>query len=109
MCGIAGYILKKNFVSSQGIEILSERMANSIRHRGPDDIGFWTDKNIGVSFAFRRLAIRDTSTKGNQPMFSSDKSFVLIYNFAITLRIPFAICSICVDCTVNAGAILTVE
>ena len=80
MCGIAGYILKKNFVSSQGIEILSERMVNSIRHRGPDDKGFWTDKNIGVSFAFRRLAIRDTSTKGNQPMFSSDKSFVLIYN-----------------------------
>jgi len=80
MCGIAGYILKKNFVSSQGIEILSERMANSIRHRGPDDKGFWTDKNIGVSFAFRRLAIRDISTKGNQPMFSSDKSFVLIYN-----------------------------
>jgi asparagine synthase (glutamine-hydrolysing) len=54
-----------------------ERMADSIRHRGPDDFGYYRDPwaNLG----FRRLAIIDVSG-GHQPMTNEDGNLWLIYN-----------------------------
>ena len=56
------------------------RMAESLRHRGPDDQGVWIDAEAGVAFGHTRLAIIDLSPAGAQPMVSSCGRFVLCYN-----------------------------
>lgn len=70
MCGICGF----NF---EDRELLKE-MANAIRHRGPNAVGYFSDKN--VSLGSRRLSIIDLSKAGNQPMFNEDGSIALVYN-----------------------------
>ncbi|HTS66834.1 MAG TPA: asparagine synthase (glutamine-hydrolyzing) [Candidatus Acidoferrales bacterium] len=74
MCGIAGYVTTEP--SSEPASIL-ERMADSIRHRGPDDFGYYRDSwaNLG----FRRLAIIDVAG-GHQPMTNEDGRLWLIFN-----------------------------
>ena len=72
MCGIAGIITnRKN--KKEIIEQMSER----IKHRGPDGVGYFFDKDIAL--AHRRLSIIDLST-GNQPMFNEDETIVTVYN-----------------------------
>lgn len=75
MCGIAGVIsTKEPAVSLKQLRT----MARSIAHRGPDDEGIYRYR--GVGFAFRRLAIIDTSSAGHQPMYNHDDSLVIIFN-----------------------------
>lgn len=74
MCGIAGFV---NLDGKPADRDLLLKMAGSIRHRGPDAEGFFTDGNVG--FAHRRLSVIDLSG-GAQPFFSDDGSKVLIYN-----------------------------
>ena len=59
---------------------IASRMADSLRHRGPDDRGVWIDAEAGVAFGHTRLAIIDLSPAGAQPMASSCGRFVLCYN-----------------------------
>lgn len=73
MCGIAGFF---NYSNNDKTQLLSG-MSNAIAHRGPDGEGSFIDDAIG--FAHRRLAIIDLNT-GDQPMFSHDKRFVIIFN-----------------------------
>ena len=65
MCGISGYIIKKNDCSSlySSVDFLKE-MASNIRHRGPDDFGIWQDIKDGIGLAHTRLAIVDVSPAG---------------------------------------------
>lgn len=55
-------------------------MADTLTHRGPDDLGVWFDEEREVALAFRRLAIIDLSPAGAQPMVSRDGRWVLAYN-----------------------------
>ena len=75
MCGIAGII---NFTDELVKEDMLYRMGESIKHRGPDDSGVWTNGKVG--FAHQRLSIIDTSKDGHQPMHSSDKRYSIIFN-----------------------------
>ena len=68
MCGIAGF----NWPD----KTLIEQMAGTLKHRGPDDEGFYIDGN--VSLGHRRLSIIDTSEKGHQPM--RFKNLTITYN-----------------------------
>jgi asparagine synthase (glutamine-hydrolysing) len=52
-------------------------MTDSIRHRGPDDSGAFTDDGCGL--AMRRLAILDIPG-GRQPLASSDGRYVIVFN-----------------------------
>ncbi|MBS3114532.1 asparagine synthase (glutamine-hydrolyzing) [Candidatus Woesearchaeota archaeon] len=70
MCGICGFTWED--------KKLLKQMADRIRHRGPDDEGYYTDKNI--SLANRRLSIIDLSKKGKQPIFNEDKSICVVFN-----------------------------
>ena len=65
MCGIAGKI---SFGSEDIKEINLSAMSEAIKHRGPDDEGYYVSPNQKVGFGFRRLAIIDLSPLGHQPM-----------------------------------------
>lgn len=58
--------------------IVLQRMVASLVHRGPDADGCMHVDN--VSMGFRRLAIIDTSTASDQPMFSIDGELVIVFN-----------------------------
>ena len=77
MCGINGYIFKSKPVK----ENLISCMNACIRHRGPDDEGSHRDKvlNKYIGLGMTRLSIIDLST-GNQPIYSEDKSLVIVFN-----------------------------
>lgn len=74
MCGIAG------IYSFDGAPVARERlqrMADVMRHRGPDDEGFLADGGFGM--AMRRLSIIDLET-GRQPIASEDARVNVIFN-----------------------------
>jgi asparagine synthase (glutamine-hydrolysing) len=53
-------------------------MIATLRHRGPDDEGVWTDDRAGLAHA--RLSIIDLSPAGHQPMGSADESVWITFN-----------------------------
>ena len=55
-------------------------MAATIRHRGPDSSGRWTDARAGIALGHQRLAIIDLTAEGHQPMLSDDGRYVIAYN-----------------------------
>jgi asparagine synthase (glutamine-hydrolysing) len=75
MCGICGII---NFDRAPVEPSVLKKMMQSIKHRGPDDEGFFIHKNVGLGNV--RLSIIDLSPAGHQPMFSPDKRYCLTYN-----------------------------
>ena len=82
MCGIAGYITKKEFNHEEVIT----KITASFSYRGPDDHGFFVDKNETdfVVLGHRRLSIIDLSNAGHQPMVFEHLSVVFngeIYNY----------------------------
>jgi asparagine synthase (glutamine-hydrolysing) len=73
MCGICGMV---NF--SSGInKSLIKKMNKILKHRGPDDEGYFFDKNIGMGN--RRLSIIDIKS-GHQPIHNEDKTMWVIHN-----------------------------
>lgn len=73
MCGIAGITDKRIGKPTETIE----EMVRSIAHRGPDDDGFYIDKDVALGM--RRLAIIDLKT-GKQPIQSADERYTLVFN-----------------------------
>ncbi len=76
MCGIFGVINQKDTVNLD--KVLGAR--DILKHRGPDDEGFYLGNNNKVAFAHRRLSILDLSPSGHQPMISENGRFIIIYN-----------------------------
>ncbi|MDK2042287.1 asparagine synthase (glutamine-hydrolyzing) [Aliarcobacter butzleri] len=74
MCGISG-IINKNSLKVERNEI--QKINDLISHRGPDDEGFYFEKNF--AFGHRRLSILDLSSDGHQPMYYLDR-YVITYN-----------------------------
>ena len=56
------------------------RMVASIRYRGPDDCGVWTDRAKGVGLGHARLSVLDVSSEGHQPMLSASGRYVIVFN-----------------------------
>lgn len=78
MCGFAGIAFARSS-AGEDLRAAAERMANAIRHRGPDDSGVWADES-GVALAHRRLSILDLSSAGQQPMASACGRYVIVFN-----------------------------
>ncbi len=76
MCGIAGYISINNAISEQQLK----QAATLLQHRGPDAEGFYFSDDKKVGLAHRRLSILDLSATANQPMFSVNGRYCIIFN-----------------------------
>lgn len=75
MCGICGVV---SFQPEHPVDrSLLKRMNDSIRHRGPDDEGYYQDAQ--ASLAMRRLSIIDLRT-GQQPISNERGDVWVVYN-----------------------------
>ncbi len=75
MCGICGV-----YEAGRDTKIecaVLKRMADEIRHRGPDDEGFYNAPGVGL--AHRRLSIIDVSG-GHQPLSNEDGTIWIVFN-----------------------------
>jgi len=73
MCGIIGIINSDGRLGERELAILN----NTMHLRGPDGAGVFWDGQAGI--AMRRLAIIDLAG-GQQPLFSEDRSVVVVMN-----------------------------
>lgn len=80
MCGLTGFLQSENFSNHRCERTILVDMANAIRRRGPDGVGFWTDSTSGINLGHQRLAIVDLSPAGRQPMVSVSGRYVLAFN-----------------------------
>src|SRR5208283_4445512 len=80
MCGIAGCFELDRSSLAESLYASARAMAKTLRHRGPDDAGVWTDAGAGVALAHSRLSIVDLSAAGHQPMVSESGRYVITYN-----------------------------
>lgn len=71
MCGFVGY------VGGNGDAL--PRMMATIRHRGPDAEGVWSDPHTAVYLGHCRLSILDIEG-GAQPMATADDRFLIVFN-----------------------------
>src|SRR3972149_8499676 len=76
MCGISGIC---SFEESKIDESVIKNMTDELRHRGPDDQGYYFDSRNRVILGHRRLSIIDLST-GHQPIFNEDGTVVIVFN-----------------------------
>jgi len=78
MCGIAGFA----DITTRDGTITADRarlaaMCDVMRHRGPDDDGFYVEP--GLAIGMRRLSIIDLST-GHQPIHNEERSVWVVFN-----------------------------
>ncbi|MDE3237065.1 MAG: asparagine synthase (glutamine-hydrolyzing) [Bacteroidota bacterium] len=76
MCGIVGILQHNSAKQSQ--ESFIQWALETMHHRGPDSNGYW--QNDVYATGFVRLAIRDLTHHGDQPMHSSCGRYVLSFN-----------------------------
>lgn len=74
MCGIAGWYRRGGRAVPQSAVAAA---CDRLRHRGPDDAGYFTDGDFG--FGMRRLSIIDVKG-GHQPIFSPDGRYAIVFN-----------------------------
>jgi asparagine synthase (glutamine-hydrolysing) len=75
MCGFAAVVGPRG---SEADAALAQRMADTLHHRGPDDMGVYAHAH--VAFGFRRLSILDLTTCGHQPFLSDDGMVAMVFN-----------------------------
>lgn len=75
MCGFTALIGNQQRAEALSI---TERMLNSIVHRGPDDSGVL--QRDGGTLGFRRLSILDLSSASHQPMESESGDYAIVFN-----------------------------
>lgn len=77
MCGIVG-ILHNNSSKKISLDLL-KRMADTLKHRGPDDEGYYINKTQDFGLGFRRLSIIDLKT-GHQPISNENQNIWVVLN-----------------------------
>ena len=75
MCGIAG-IVQNDMDRPVPCGVIN-LMCEVMRHRGPDEEGYFVNKNVALGM--RRLKVIDLST-GSQPVFNEDRTIVTVFN-----------------------------
>lgn len=78
MCGICGYISKRNISLDE-----LKQMNDTMYHRGPNDSGeeiYPLSDGYSIGLAQRRLSICDLSQLGHQPMHSHNHQITVVFN-----------------------------
>lgn len=75
MCGICGKLIFKDERVDQS---LLKAMCDTLTHRGPDDVGYYTSAHIGLGQ--RRLSIIDLSPEAAAPLCNEDGTIWLVCN-----------------------------
>ncbi|MDO5732241.1 MAG: asparagine synthase (glutamine-hydrolyzing) [Eubacteriales bacterium] len=81
MCGICGFLRKthrKRGEISEADRRTIKAMSDRIIHRGPNAMGSYVGTDMALGF--RRLTIIDLSDEANQPLYSNDGRFALVFN-----------------------------
>jgi asparagine synthase (glutamine-hydrolysing) len=76
MCGVAGIVRLRSRAGAPELEAL-RRMAATLRHRGPNELGIYRDRHAGLAHA--RLSIIDLAT-GQQPLSNEDGTLWISFN-----------------------------
>jgi asparagine synthase (glutamine-hydrolysing) len=79
MCGIAGFA-STSARSPEVARAVASTMADTLRHRGPDDSGAWASDDGRVALGHRRLSVVDLSPLGRNPMARSGGQCWITYN-----------------------------
>jgi asparagine synthase (glutamine-hydrolysing) len=74
MCGIVGIVHWGRVPDAMA---RARRMAASLRHRGPDDEGYWSDDDVALGAV--RLSVVDLAG-GHQPMANEDRAVWVVFN-----------------------------
>lgn len=74
MCGICGHFSENHPISINELSL----MTDALKHRGPDAVGHFSEK--AISLGHTRLSIIDLSAYANQPMFSHNQRYVIVFN-----------------------------
>ena len=75
MCGVVGIASVRDQVTPDRDRL--QRMVRAIRHRGPDDEGYYVSPGIGLGHA--RLSLLDLEG-GKQPIHNQDQTIWICYN-----------------------------
>ena len=87
MCGIAGFVSRatNGDAGREGDVVALRRMCDAIRHRGPDDAGYYVaatppeSAGARAAIGMRRLSIIDVAG-GHQPMTNEDGTVHVVFN-----------------------------
>lgn len=74
MCGIAGLVCLNRTVERSELE----RMAELLRHRGPDHTGIYHERHLGL--VSTRLSIQDLSHAADMPLWNAEAQIAIVYN-----------------------------
>ena len=74
MCGIAGIINYK-----KDLKKIINSLNLSIKHRGPDEDGFYFDKDENIALTMTRLSVIGLND-GSQPKISENKEIIVFFN-----------------------------
>ncbi len=81
MCGFVGlYLNKEGTLNVERFPKILNNMTTVIKHRGPDQKGFYINNSEKLGLGFQRLSIIDLKENANQPMVSNDKNWIIVYN-----------------------------
>ncbi len=80
MCGLTGFLDTRPQADRRAFAGIVSAMTDTLRHRGPDDAGVWTEEAAGIALGHRRLSIIDLSPLGHQPMLSANGRYVIVFN-----------------------------
>lgn len=76
MCAISGHF---TISGTAQLEVV-RRLIKSQAHRGPDDSGYWINKEAKVCFGHNRLSILELTEFGHQPMIQPLSGNVITFN-----------------------------
>ena len=79
MCGISGLWFQSE-IKVEKLLNYGSIMSKALYKRGPDSDGIWFEKNSGLVLSHRRLAIKDLTLNGSQPIVSSNSKFIMVFN-----------------------------
>ena len=80
MCGIAGFINLNKIYSLNENKSTINLMIHTLKHRGPDNNGYWISENDNLFLGHTRLSIIDLSDRANQPMHSMCGRYTIVFN-----------------------------